>query len=259
MSIRIGVATHPAVPMAERGAEAAAAGADFLEIMLEGPGERRRLADRRASLLDALPDGIDLCVHLPFGGVDVGAPLEHVRAGSLRELEACIDLAADLGAEKAVVHADSGVRPEHWAVSTVRDNIVDAMARLRAHGEERGVEVCAENVPGEFFTIETITELLERTDCAMTLDTGHARVSGLDDTDVAAFVAEWGHRISHVHLNDTRGPRDEHLPVGMGTTDVGAILDAFPAGWGGTLTIEAITDDFGFVEPAVGRLRELLG
>jgi len=226
--------------------------------MLEGPGERRRLAERSAALTDALPPSMGLVTPLPFGGVDVGAPLEHVRGGSLRELKAGIDLTADLGGTKAVFHADTSVRPEIWDREPVRSNIFEAAERLHEYGRERSVAVLPENVPGPFVSIDAFPTLFDRTTASMTLDTGHARVSGFDDAEIAAFVADHGDRIAHLHLNDTRGPRDEHLPVGMGDTDFAAVLGALPDGWSGTMTVEALTADFEYVETGLRRVRSIL-
>lgn len=258
MKTRIGVASHPDTPYDELVSAAAAADVDFVEVMMEGPGERRRLAERADRFVDTVPQRMDVLVHLPFGGVDVGAPIEHVRDGSLRELEAGIDLAADLGATKAVYHADTFVRPEIWAEDRVRSNVFEAVDALHEYGRRCSVEVCVENVPGPFVSIEEFPLLFDRTEAPVTIDTGHARVTGMDDATLAEFLADHAARISHLHLNDARGPRDEHLPVGMGNADFGAILGALPPEWEGTLTVEALTADFAFVETGIRRLRAIL-
>jgi len=135
---------------------------------------------------------------------------------------------------------------------------VAAVEELHRYGRERSVAVLPENVPGPFVSVETFPTLFDRTDASMTLDTGHARVSGFEDDDIVDYVANHGDRIAHVHLNDTRGPRDEHLPVGMGTVDFAAILGALSDDWAGTLTVEALTADFEYVETGVRRVRSLL-
>ena len=254
----IGVASHPKTSYPDLIAAAAGADVDFVELMLEGPGERRRLADRADAITDALPPSMGLVTHLPFSGVDIGAPLEHVRDGSIRELRAGIELTADLGGTKAVFHADTSVRPEIWAREPVRTNLFEAVERVHGYGQEQSVAALPENVPGPFVSVETFPTLFDRTTASMTLDTGHARVSGFDDDELAAFVADYGDRIAHLHLNDTRGPRDEHLPVGMGETDFAAIIGALPDGWSGTMTVEALTSDFEYVETGLRRLRSLL-
>lgn len=258
MDARVGVPSQAGTAYDEFVETAAASGVDFVELVLEGAGERRRLGERADAVTAALSPSMDLVAHLPFGGVDVGSPLEHVRAGALRELKAGIDLTARLGGEKAVFHADTFVRTELWDEAPIRSNVFDAVSELHAYGRERSVTVAVENVPGPFVSIETFPELLARTDAPMTLDTGHARVSGYDDGDLAAFVADHGDRIAHFHLNDTRGASDEHLPVGMGTTDFGQVFEALPDDWTGTMTVEAFASEFEFLTAGVDRLRNLL-
>jgi sugar phosphate isomerase/epimerase len=92
----------------------------------------------------------------------------------------------------------------------------------------------------------------------MTLDTGHARVSGLDSAEIASFVGEHADRISHFHLNDTRGPSDEHLPFGAGTIDFEVIFDALPDDWEGTMSLEVFTLDFDYIGASKERLDALL-
>lgn len=258
MDVSIGVPSHPEVPVDSLITSARSIGVDFVELMMEGPGERRRLAEESDRINESLPDSMELLVHLPFGGVDIGAPLEHVREGSLRELKAGIDVAAQLGARKAVFHADSNVRPELWDKQLVRQNIYEAVDKLHEYSQQTPVEVCVENFPGPYASIDDFDTLLEETAAAATIDTGHARVSGYDESRLAAFIEQNGPRVSHLHLNDTRGPRDEHLPFGMGNTEFETIIQALPETWDGTFTIEAITADFAFVEVGVQRLRDIL-
>jgi len=65
--------------------------------------------------------------------------------------------------------------------------------------------------------------------------------------------------LSHVHLNDTRGPTDEHLPFGAGTVGFGSIFGALPDDWEGTATLEINTRDYDYIEISVHKLDELLG
>ncbi|PSP77165.1 hypothetical protein BRC81_10275 [Halobacteriales archaeon QS_1_68_20] len=119
-------------------------------------------------------------------------------------MEAALDAAAAAGVETAVFHADSRVLAEEWDDELVR----------------------------------------ECTDAAMCLDTGHARATGHDGAWQAEFLRKHGDRVSHVHLNHTRrSDDDEHLPVGLGRVDFGALADAIAeTGWTGTCTHEL----FGF-------------
>ncbi|WP_227354571.1 sugar phosphate isomerase/epimerase family protein [Haladaptatus salinisoli] len=231
-------------------------GFDYVELMMDGPTERRHL-DPGAVRARADECDIDLAVHLPFA-LDVGTPFEHVRNGAVRELRAAIETASEFGATKGVVHASSSAWKPAWNAEVIRSNVIDSVATLDEFAREREFEICVENIPGGWFSIQDFDRIFEETDASMTLDTGHARMDGLDSEGIAAFVGERGDRISHFHLNDTRLAEDEHLPFGAGTLDFGAILGALPDGWEGTLSLEVFTLDYGYIETSKEYLDELL-
>lgn len=234
-------------------------GFDFVEVMMDGATERRRLAENEAEIRSLLDEhDLAMLVHLPFR-LDIGSPFEHVREGAVRELEEAIRTAADLKAEKGVVHASSNAWPPAWNHSTIHTHILDSLRRLDEFGAERDFELCVENVVNEFFDIHDFDSLFEETDASMTVDTGHARISGMDSTELATFVGDRADRISHFHLNDTRVPEDEHLPFGSGTIEFDRILDALKReDWSGTLSLEVFTFDYEYVEMSKRRLDDLL-
>jgi sugar phosphate isomerase/epimerase len=253
MDARVGFVTQVPMDHIEAIEFAGEEGFDYVELMLDGAGERRRIdvEAARTALADA---GVDAAVHLPFGGIDVGSPLEHVREGSCRELEAAIDCAADLGATVAVAHASAHAWGAAWDEGDLHEALLTSVRRLDAYGADRGVEVCFENVPRNAFDTHDLPTLFAETDASATLDTGHARIDGRDAGGMAALVSEAPDRIRHVHLNDTRGRGDEHLPFGAGDLDFGTLFEAFPADWGGTLSLEVFTPDYGYVAESKRRL-----
>lgn len=259
MRPRRGFVTQLGMDHAEAVEFAGAEGFDFVELMLDGAGDHRRLADRGDEVRRWVADAdVDLLVHLPFGSVDLGTPLSHVREGSITELVAAVETAAELGAEKAVCHASTGAWRPAWDDADVREALFDSVRRLDERGRELGVEVCVENVPRGVFTTHDFPALFDATDASMTLDTGHARMDGRDSGGIASFVDDHADRISHVHLNDTRGPSDEHLPFGAGTLDFEAILGAFPDDWEGTLSLEVYTLEYDYVAASREHLDALL-
>ncbi|MFB6167060.1 MAG: TIM barrel protein, partial [Candidatus Nanohaloarchaea archaeon] len=105
--IRKGFVTQMGMDRYEAFEKAGEYGFDFVEIMMDGEDHRSNLQEDRDDIIDALEDNdLDLAVHLPFS-VDIGSPHEHVRHGSIEEILTCIETAASLGAEKAVLHAGS--------------------------------------------------------------------------------------------------------------------------------------------------------
>ena len=93
----------------------------------------------------------------------------------------------------------------------------------------------------------------------MTFDTSHALLAGKDEREIATFCREYAERIDHLHLVDTRGGDDEHLPVGMGRIDFATVLDELAAiGWSGTATLEIGTEDYDTIALGKNHVEALL-
>lgn len=228
-------------------AAGATEGFDFVELYMDGATERRALDPEEVETLHER-HGIDLVVHLPFVDLDLGSPRPLIREASRRELEACLDEAAEMGAGKAVLHADTDATPPEFGRESVLPHALESIGELDAYADDAGVEVCVENLPGRLFTAYDFDVLTAETDTSLTLDTGHARVDGLDEAGMADALREFGDRISHVHVNDSRVPEDEHVPVGSGTIDFERAFRPIREGdWDGTLSVEVFTFDFDYV------------
>jgi len=232
---------------------AAAEGFDHVELNGEHAFRRGRVDPDAVRSLAADHD-LGLVVHLPYR-LDACSPHEHVREGGRRELEAAIDLAAGFGADRAVAHAQTLAHEQTWERAEIRGYVVETARRLQEYGADAGVEICVENLKGHHFDVHDFPALFERTDAAMCLDTGHAHVSGMDLAAQADLLREYGDRITHVHLNDTRrDDDDEHLPVGLGCLDFAALVAAMvETDWSGTCTHEVFGFDLAYV--ATGKER----
>jgi len=258
MNERVGFVTAVEVNVDEQLRFAGSAGFDCVEILMDGPASADGLAARAPSIRDRLAaTGLDLAVHLPFP-TDIGSPYAPIREGAVTHQRACLDTAAALGAEKAVLHPESSAWNAAWEPAQLRPHVEESVAALTAAGAERGVELCVENLPDSLYTIETIDRLLAATDASMTLDTGHAHITGDDAADTAAFLADHADRVSHVHLNDNRGTADEHLPLGSGTVDFGRLLDGLPDDWTGTLSVEVATESDDYLRHSKAHVDRLL-
>jgi sugar phosphate isomerase/epimerase len=241
MTIRQGFTLENGADEEAAFAFAADRGFEFLELNMDHQFDRRRVDTAEVRDLAETYD-LDLLVHLPYR-VDVGTPLDHVREGSLRELEASIDTAVELGAEKGVYHATTQVRASKWPHDQVRDCLYESVDRLTEYAEERGFEAVVENVKSPFFDAGDFPDLFAETAATACLDTGHAHVTGQYGSEQADLLCEHGDRVSHVHLNETRtASGDEHLPVGLGKVDFEAIAEGMvEADWSGTCTHEVFT------------------
>jgi len=258
MQVSIGVASYPDLSLSELLQRSRHIGADFIELVMEGEYHRETLTNRVSKIDRLTGDDLGLVVHLPFGGVDIGSPFDHVRSGAVKELKENIRLAGELGAEKAVFHADTYVHPAVWEKNTILKNLVKSVQELVSFSSEHSVELGVENVPNPFISVTDFPELFKKSAINATLDTGHARVNETPHTTLTELLETYGDRFTHFHLNDTRGASDDHLPVGMGTIDFVSLFRSLPEGWTGSMTVEAITTDFDYMSEGVEHLRDLL-
>ena len=238
-TLGLGMAFEPTVEWA------AGEGFSFVELLLDGPYSRERIADRVGEMRTSLEAaGVGVVVHLPFA-VDPGSPFGPVREGAVAELVAGMDLAADLGAETVVFHPSSDAWERGWTDAERRGFVHEALDELVPAATRRGLEPCLENVVSSYYVASAFPELLERyPDASMTFDTSHALLSGMGEAAMAAFCRAHADRIGHLHLVDTRGGGDEHLPVGMGRIEFGTVLGGLAdADWSGTGTLEVGTED----------------
>jgi sugar phosphate isomerase/epimerase len=239
---------------------AAREGFDFVELLLDGPYARDRIADRRESMRSTLRDaGVGIVVHLPFA-VDPGSPFAPVREGAVAEHVAGMALAADLGAERVVFHPSDDAWELGWTEAERRGFVHEGLDELVPAARERGLVPSLENVVSSYYDATAFPELLERyPDAEMTFDTSHALLAGMDEERMAAFCREHADRIGHLHLVDTRGGGDEHLPVGMGRIDFRTALAGLAeAGWSGTATLEVGTEDHDTIALGKRHVEELL-
>jgi sugar phosphate isomerase/epimerase len=238
---------------------AAREGFAFVEVLLDGPYARERIADRRASMRETLERvGIDLVVHLPFA-VDPGSPFTPVREGAVAELVAGMDLAADLGARTVVFHPSSDAWDLGWTEAECRDFVHAGLDDLVPAAIERELIPCLENVVSSYYDVTAFPELLARyPDASMTFDTSHALLAGMDEAGMARFCRDHAARIDHLHLTDTRSG-DEHLPVGMGHINFETVFAGLAtAGWSGTATLEIGTEDYDTIALGKRHVEDLL-
>jgi len=258
MQVDVGVASYPDLSLSNLFRQSKNLDVDFIEIIMEGEYHREKLANKISEFDLLMDDEISLIVHLPFGGLDVGSPFHHVRNGAIQELKKNIELASEFGAEKAVFHADTFVRPEIWDKETILSGLLQSIQELNSFAIRHDIELGIENVPSPFITVSDFPLLFDETTINATLDTGHARVNQVNHETVTRLLETHGDRFTHFHLNDTRGASDDHLPVGMGTTDFASLFRSLPNDWNGSMTVEAITTDFDYMAAGVEHLREIV-
>lgn len=139
-------------------------------------------------------------------------------------LHRAVGVAAVLDAEALSFWA--GVPRPGVATADARGWLRDGVARLGDHAAARGVTLALEPEPG--MLVETLDDWADVAASApgvrLALDTGHCLVTG--ERDPAEAVREFADALGTVTVEDMRRGVHEHLPVGEGDMDVGAVLAA---------------------------------
>ena len=140
---------------------------------------------------DALASGLRLTVHGPYGfDIEPGSPDEAVRVQAVAQHRRHIEAAAEIGALLYVVH------PDYMEPPGPRDQaVVDALQRTIADLAElqraTGLRIALENMPGVGASHFTAPGDLELGELGLTLDCGHAAISGTLDDFLSARGPVW--------------------------------------------------------------------
>ena len=241
--------------------EAAALGADCVQIFLSDPGSWRKPPPHpEAGEIRASP--IDVYVHAPYL-INVCSPKSNVRYGSRKILQQTCDGASEVGAAAVIVHAGHA-----------EDGVEEGIGRWVRSLEmlETDVPVFIENTAGGDNAVarrfdalarlwETITAANSDVELGFCFDTCHAHAAGEElDGAVERVLAIVG-RIDLLHANDSRDPpgtgADRHANLGEGQMPVEA-LRAMIGAAGPPVVIEtpgsadAMRADIAFVREALG-------
>lgn len=170
---------------------------------------------------------LEMTLHLPFSDMNLAGLNDSIRGEVLRQMKQYLTLASEF-VNLAVVHpgylSPYGSQVPHEAY---RINL-ESLRELCDFAADFGIIIAVENMPdypkifGKY--PDEILEMLEDIgshNVGFTLDVGHSNTVGL----TADFLDLMGDRISHVHIHDNRGERDEHLPLGEGTVDWKPVLE----------------------------------
>jgi len=170
---------------------------------------------------------LELTLHLPFSDMNLAGLNDSIRAEVLRQMKNYLTLASNY-VNLAVVHpgylSPYGVQVPQKAHMT---NLA-SIRELCDFAADFGIIIAVENMP-DFPKIfgkypDEMQEMLDAVgshNVGFTLDVGHANTVGLVDE----FLDQLGGRISHVHIHDNMGKKDEHLPLGEGTVNWKQVME----------------------------------
>lgn len=247
--MQFGAMNFPIIPV-EREIEAfARLGFDYLELAMDPPmAHHSTLSANRAAIVKALRDnGLGLVCHLPTF-VSTADLTESIRQASITEMHRSMEVAADLGARKIVLHPSMARGMGSLVLDTVHAYAMDFLSEMVGLSETLDLTLCLENMfpfNGIGVELDDFEKWLRRFPGLMlTLDTGHANIDDRRGRRLKGFLDRFGQRIGHFHLSDNRGKRDEHLAVGQGTVKFSVLVEGIKAlGYDDTLTLEVFDAD----------------
>ncbi len=173
-------------------------------------------------------DGRLLTLHMPIMGINLASTNPGIREESVGQVIGTIREAARLGAVGVVVHPGTPPYQELYPRDRGLPYAIESLRRCAEAAEAAGVEVYLENMPAvslaegmrpigfgyavAYEELRTIYEGVDHASLRLCLDLGHAFLAGRHVLDALLKDED----VVHVHVNDNRGWRDEHLAWGDG-------------------------------------------
>lgn len=200
---------------------------DFIELWGEIPHAYHDWVDRKRlkDLLSTYDSTVTL--HAPFTDLNPAVPYQSLKAAVSKTLCDFVKFGESLNASRVTIHPGS-VHNEALvptsvgnAVSTLREVARVCSGRLEMNIENQVKSLSPYHFPlGS--NLESIDVLLAEVEGVhLTLDTGHAHVSGIDPL---RLYERFQDSITELHLNDNNGSQDDHLPPRQGTANLKGLL-----------------------------------
>jgi sugar phosphate isomerase/epimerase len=247
--MRFGAMNFPIKPVLDEIRDLADLGLDYIELAMDPPQAHfSRLYEKKKDIRKLLDDaGLGLVCHLPTF-VYTADLTDSIRQASLQETVHALETCADLGAEKAVLHPGYYNGLSVFVPDQVLALAMDSLGQICRHAQNLGLEVCVENMfpnASPFVEPAQFEKLFAAfPEYRLVLDIGHAYIGDKTSRRFLEFITRFGERITHVHLSDNLGQRDDHLPLGSGTLPLPAVAKALKKiGYNDTFTLEIFVED----------------
>lgn len=206
---------------------AASLGLGGLEIMATSPQlDVRTFSHAQRDKLLRLTEELGVAVislNPTFIDLNLGSRNDTFRQESIREVKACIDVAASLEA-KLVVIGPGRRHPLVLEPVNMIDRLAHpAMRECIEYAESKGIVYGFENITSLYMVrCEEVADFIDRVDspyCRAVYDVANASYY----ENPADGIRLLGDRICHVHLSDTDRSARAHWPIGKGNIDFSAV------------------------------------
>lgn len=225
-------------------------GFNVIELAIEGPkakSDKLNIEDlkkfREGKEKEKNP--IKFISHAPWE-FNFGSPYEKVRKGTLEEAEEILETAKNLDIDFITMHAYSHVSSAYKENSKedVISSFLDSAKKLISIANQKEITIGFENV-GNLIKLKDFPKMFkEIPDMKMTFDIGHAYKELGEEDEVIDFIKEYKDRISHIHIHDNFGRKDDHFPLGVGKMKWKKIINALKeTGYDKNITAEVHSSD----------------
>ncbi len=240
---KFGATTNPVKDIVNEISLVAESKFDFVEISIEPEiFFSNQLVIRRSGIKKILhKNGMFVVVHAPWN-TEFGNSYKEIREGWIEFCKTIIDITKPIGMKKLNVHLYSSQNLQNKKLKDlIIKNCIYSLKKLVNYGQRKKIEIVLEIMPGrdQIYEIQNIKKILASVEgLGLNFDSGHCFVNGKMNY-VKKFLSAFQGRITHVHLHDNHGKRDEHLPLGKGSIDFEYIAKIFrKINYSGTITFE---------------------
>lgn len=247
--MQYGAMNFPINAVTDELAEIAALGFDYLELTMDPPRAHYSILRQQRRTITSALDSLHMPVicHLPTF-VSTADLTDSIRQASLQEMFHSLEVAAELGAQKVVLHPGHIDGLGVYVKDIVLAHANSSLAAIIGRAQTLGLCVCLENMFPKcraFVEPDDFVEIMQRFPrLKLTLDTGHANIGSKSGHRILAFIEKFGHRIGHLHVSDNMGERDDHIALGSGVIDFLKIARALKhCGYDDTATLEIFSED----------------
>lgn len=247
--MRFGAMNFPVQPIFSELEAIGALGMDYVELAMDPPqAHHSQLREQKRQIRSALASsGMGLVCHLPTF-VYTADLTESIRQASLKEVLGALETAAELEAEKVVLHPSYIGGLAVFVMQEAMAMAMETFEQFARRASALGLTVCIENMfpkyqpfvePDDFIPIFNAFPHFK-----LVFDIGHAHMDDLSGDRIAGFLRRFGDRLEHVHISDNHGFLDDHLPVGKGSVDFDLFVRTLcQMGYDGTFTLEIFSRD----------------
>ncbi len=263
--MQYGAMNFPIKPVGRELEDIAALGFDYLELTMDPPqAHYTTIRQQMNSILSTLNShAMNVICHLPTF-VSTADLTDSIREASLQEMYNSLEVAAELGAVKVVLHPGHIGGLGIYVKETALAHVNESLAAIINRAQDLGLGVCLENMFPRcraFIEPDDFTEILQRfPKLKITLDTGHANIGSQGGQRIFNFIEQFGQRIGHLHVSDNFGERDDHIPVGAGAIDFSKVINALKrCGYNDTATLEIFSENRREVQKSRDRFDAIFG